>query len=264
MAEREGFDVVVVGAGAAGCVVAARLAESGSRSVILLEAGPDLRADLPEEVRDGWHMTRAFDWGYASEPKEFGDVQQLRRVKLLGGTSSIVRIALRGSPSDYDEWEVLGNAGWGFEGVLPHLRRLENDLEFGDQPWHGASGPIPVTRSATRRPAKPGARRCRVSGPGRSSPSRTPRSTRRHRSQSPRSADGGGSPDACMDAGEGHELRDDESAHVGTSCLSRGARTMPGCRTGALQAHGPSCRGRPPMATVPAPADQNWPLWCAK
>jgi choline dehydrogenase len=146
MAEREGFDVVVVGAGAAGCVVAARLAESGSRSVLLLEAGPDLRADLPEEVRDGWHMTRAFDWGYASEPKEFGDVQQLRRVKLLGGTSSIVRFALRGSPCDYDEWEVLGNAGWGFGGVLPYLRRLEKDLEFGDQPWHGASGPIPVTR----------------------------------------------------------------------------------------------------------------------
>ncbi len=146
MPEPEGFDVVVVGGGAAGCVVAARLAESSSRSVLLLEAGPDLRADLPDEVRDGWHMTRAFDWGYASEPKEFGDVQKLRRVKLLGGTSSIVRFALRGSPSDYREWEVLGNAGWGFEGVLPYLRRLEADLEFGDQPWHGAIGPIPVTR----------------------------------------------------------------------------------------------------------------------
>ncbi|TMD28283.1 MAG: glucose-methanol-choline oxidoreductase, partial [Chloroflexi bacterium] len=114
--------------------------------MILLEAGPDLRADLPEEIRDGWHMTRAFDWGYVSEPKEFGDVQKLRRVKALGGTSSIVRFALRGSPSDFDEWEALGNAGWGFEAVLPYLRRLEADLEFGDQPWHGASGPIPVTR----------------------------------------------------------------------------------------------------------------------
>jgi choline dehydrogenase len=107
MPEAEGFDVVVVGGGAAGCVVAGRLAESSSRSVLLLEAGPDLRADLPDEVRDGWQMTRAFDWGYASEPKEFGDVQKLRRVKLLGGTSSIVRFALRGSPSDYREWEAL-------------------------------------------------------------------------------------------------------------------------------------------------------------
>jgi choline dehydrogenase len=146
MAERERFDVVVVGGGAAGCVVAARLAESGSRTVLLLEAGPDLRADLAEEFRDGWHMTNAFDWGYASEPKEFGDVQRLRRVRLLGGTSSVVRFALRGAPSDYREWEALGNPGWGFDGVLPYLRRLEADRDFGDQPWHGAIGPIPVTR----------------------------------------------------------------------------------------------------------------------
>ena len=68
--------------------------------------------------------------------------------KLLGGTSSIVRFALRGSPADYGEWEALGNAGWGFEGVLPYLRRLEADLDFGDRPWHGANGPIPVTRYA--------------------------------------------------------------------------------------------------------------------
>ena len=131
MAGSEAFDVVVVGGGAAGCVVAARLAESGSRSVLLLEAGPDLRAEPPEEVREAWHMTRDFDWGYASEPTEFGDAQKLRRVKLLGGTSSIVRFALRGSPADYDEWEALGNAGWGFDGVLPYLRRLEADLDFG-------------------------------------------------------------------------------------------------------------------------------------
>ena len=63
LARQKEYDVAVVGGGAAGCVVAARLAESPSRSVILLEAGPDLRADLPEEIRDGWHMTRAFDWG---------------------------------------------------------------------------------------------------------------------------------------------------------------------------------------------------------
>lgn len=61
------FDVAVVGGGAAGCVVAARLSEAASRSVVLLEAGPDLRADPPSEFRDGWHITRQFDWGYASE-----------------------------------------------------------------------------------------------------------------------------------------------------------------------------------------------------
>ena len=146
MAGRSEFDVAVVGGGAAGAVVGARLSESGSRSVVLLEAGPDLRADLPEEIRDGWHMTRQFDWGYASEPDELGAVQNLRRVKLLGGTSSIARFALRGSPADYDEWEALGNAGWGFNDVLPYLRKIEADGDFGDEPWHGSDGPIPVNR----------------------------------------------------------------------------------------------------------------------
>ena len=116
--------------------------------MLLLEAGPDHRAEPPEEIRDGWQMTRDFDWGYTSEPKEFGDVQKLRRAKLVGGTSSIVRFALRGSPGDYGEWEALGNPGWGFDDVLPYLRRLEADLDFGDRSWHGARGPIPVTRYA--------------------------------------------------------------------------------------------------------------------
>jgi choline dehydrogenase len=140
------FDVIVVGGGAAGCVVAARLAQSGSRSVLLLEAGPDLRTNSPELVRDGWHMTREFDWGYASEPDELGAVQKVRRVKLLGGTSSITRFGVRGSPADYEEWVARGNSGWGFDDLLPYFKRLETDLDFGDQPWHGDSGPIPIGR----------------------------------------------------------------------------------------------------------------------
>jgi len=144
---REDFDVVVVGGGAAGCVVAARLSESGSRSVLLLEAGPDLRANPPDKIRDGWQMMgRELDWGDVSEPDERGTVQKPRRVRILGGTSSLTRFALRGSPADYDEWEALGNPGWGFVDVLPYLKRVETDLDFGDQPWHGGSGPIPVTR----------------------------------------------------------------------------------------------------------------------
>jgi choline dehydrogenase len=146
MSDRAAFNVVVVGAGAAGCVVAARLAQSGPLSVLLLEAGPDLRANPPELIRDGWHMTPEFDWGYVSEPDELGAVQNLRRVKLLGGTSSLTRIGLRGSPADYDEWAALGNPGWGFEDLLPYFKRLETDLDYGDQPWHGASGPIPIGR----------------------------------------------------------------------------------------------------------------------
>ncbi|MEA2144103.1 MAG: choline dehydrogenase, partial [Solirubrobacteraceae bacterium] len=69
MGATEVFDVVVVGGGAAGCVVAARLAETGSRSVLLLEAGPDLRASTPDALRDGWDIAPGeFDWGYQSEP----------------------------------------------------------------------------------------------------------------------------------------------------------------------------------------------------
>jgi choline dehydrogenase len=146
MAATTGFDVVVVGGGAAGCVVAARLAEFASRSVLLLEAGPDLRAGLPGEFRDGWRLPQGFDWGYASEPDTRGIAENLRRGKLVGGTSWVTRFALRGSPADYDEWAGLGNAGWGFTDVLPYFTRLEADADFGDQPWHGDRGPMPVSR----------------------------------------------------------------------------------------------------------------------
>jgi choline dehydrogenase len=140
------FDVVIVGGGAAGCIVAARVAGSASGSVLLLEAGPDLRADLPGEFRDGWRLPRGSDWGYASEPDTRGVAEDLRRVKLLGGTSWVTRFALRGSPADYDEWAGLGNAGWAFTDVLPYFKMLEGDADFGDQPWHGDRGPLPVSR----------------------------------------------------------------------------------------------------------------------
>jgi choline dehydrogenase len=69
------FDVAIVGGGAAGCVMAARLAETGS-SVVLLEAGPDLRADLPDDVRNGWDMMSDFDWGYSAEPDDLGVIRK--------------------------------------------------------------------------------------------------------------------------------------------------------------------------------------------
>jgi len=146
VAGTEEYHVIVVGGGAAGCVVAARLAETGSRSVLLLEAGPDLRASVPDALRDGWRLTPEFDWDYASEPDARGEVEDLRRGKLLGGTSWVTRFALRGSAADYDEWEALGNDGWGFEDVLPYFRRLEADADFGDRPWHGDAGPMPISR----------------------------------------------------------------------------------------------------------------------
>lgn len=145
MGGAEAFDVVIVGGGAAGCAVAARLSESVSRSVLLVEAGPDLRAKLPRELRDGWRIPREPDWGLAAEPDARGVSEDLTRGRLLGGTSWMTRFALRGSAADYDEWAALGNPGWGFEDVLPYFTALEADTDFGDQPWHGDDGPLPIT-----------------------------------------------------------------------------------------------------------------------
>jgi choline dehydrogenase len=137
--------VLVVGGGAAGCVLAARLAEAGT-TVTLLEAGPDLGANVPERLRNGWEICRDFDWGYISEPDDRGEAQNLRRTRLLGGTSWMTRFAVRGSPADYEDWAARGNPGWAFEDVLHYLTRLEADADFGDLPFHGDSGPIPVRR----------------------------------------------------------------------------------------------------------------------
>ncbi len=147
VAAGETFDVAVVGGGAAGCVVAARLAGSTSCTVVLLEAGPDRRSDAPARMADGWDIApREFDWGYLSEPDSRGRVQNLWRTRLLGGTSWLTRFTPRGSPADYDEWAALGIAGWSFDDVLPYFVQLEADTDFGNQPWHGDRGPMPSTR----------------------------------------------------------------------------------------------------------------------
>jgi choline dehydrogenase len=141
------YDVLVVGGGAAGCVMAARLSEDPARRVLLLEAGPDFRAHPPADVRDGWQPTTGHDWGYAAVPDDAGVVRALPRGKLLGGCSSTnATFALRGHPADYDAWARAGNQGWSFADVLPYFTCLESDADFGGAPWHGDSGPLPVRR----------------------------------------------------------------------------------------------------------------------
>jgi len=142
-------DTVIVGAGAAGCVLARRLAERGDQTVLLLEAGPDLGGNVAEPYRNGWLNPAGADWttdwGFESEPDATGATNKLRRGKLLGGTSWLTRFAVRGHPADFDSWG-LGNPAWTFADVLPSFRRLESDADFGGRQWHGDHGPITINR----------------------------------------------------------------------------------------------------------------------
>ena len=139
-------DVVVVGSGSAGCALAARLAAGSDRTVLLLEAGPDLRQDPPPAMHDGWRTYREHDWGLVGEWRDGREDEPLHRGRLLGGTSWVTRFAMRGSPADYQQWVDLGNDGWSYDDVLPFFIRVENDLEYGDRDWHGDDGPLPITR----------------------------------------------------------------------------------------------------------------------
>lgn len=146
-----GYDVVVVGGGSAGCVLAARLSEDLSRTVMLLEAGPD-HADvhaLPRDIIDASQPTTGHDWGYCADV-ELDRGIPVPRARIMGGCSATnACFALRGAPQDYDGWASLGNPGWGYAHVLDDFRRLESDQDFSDQ-WHGSDGLIPIRRHPRR------------------------------------------------------------------------------------------------------------------
>ena len=156
MASPEAFDFIIVGAGSAGCVLANRLTASGRYRVLLLEAGPsNLHPWLHIPLGFGKLFSdRRFNWCYATEPQPECHNRNViaPRGKVLGGSSSINGlIYIRGQAQDFDYWRQLGNAGWGFDDVLPYFCKAEDNERGADQ-FHGKGGPLAVSDLRDRHP----------------------------------------------------------------------------------------------------------------
>lgn len=145
------YDYIVVGAGAAGCIVAARLSEDASVSVLLVEAGGTDK--LPIIAMPGAlpfvYQSKRIQWGHQSgpEPQLNGKVIDEKAGKVVGGSSSInAMIFNRGNPMDYDGWADDGLKAWDFAHCLPYFRKMES-FEDGADAWRGGEGPLQITRA---------------------------------------------------------------------------------------------------------------------
>jgi 5-(hydroxymethyl)furfural/furfural oxidase len=144
-------DILIIGGGAAGCVLAARLSEDAATRVMLVEAGQDTPPEaVPDDIRDSFpvsYFNPSYFWPGLSAAANLGTAPApYQQPRVMGGGSSVMGMwALRGMPGDYDAWREAGGTGWGWSDMLPAFNRIESDHDF-DGPEHGRNGPIPVRR----------------------------------------------------------------------------------------------------------------------
>jgi choline dehydrogenase len=153
----DAFDFVIVGAGTAGCVLAARLSGDPRNTVCLLEAGGEDRhpfIHVPATVAAAIARP-SLNWRFMTVPQPALDNRRipLPRGRVIGGSGSINgMVYFRGQPRDFDDWAAMGNPGWSYRDVLPYFIRSENNDSYADSPWHGRSGPIRVSHIARPNP----------------------------------------------------------------------------------------------------------------
>ncbi|HET9458015.1 MAG TPA: GMC family oxidoreductase N-terminal domain-containing protein [Candidatus Limnocylindrales bacterium] len=144
------FDLVVIGGGSAGCVVAARASEDPARRVLLVEAGPDPRP-LPDVIADPRRQDEVIrdpEWvRHYPVARPDGSTWRLVSGRVMGGGSAVNNLSiLRPVARDFDAWQAFGGPDWSYDSLLPLMRAVEDDPDFGDQPHHGRGGPIRLRR----------------------------------------------------------------------------------------------------------------------